>query len=81
VAGGWFDSVSCRNLGIHYKLSRSLTTLNSNNATDYRVRNAVAAHQQKQIETPTAGLQKISAQLELNKSAPQIRALVCPGLD
>jgi trimeric autotransporter adhesin len=29
------------------------------------------AHQQKQIEALTAGLQKVSAQLELNKSAPQ----------
>src|SRR5215211_5980978 len=32
---------------------------------------ATAAHQQKQIEALTAGLQKVSAQLELNKSAPQ----------
>jgi hypothetical protein len=29
------------------------------------------AQQQKQIETLAAGLQKVSAQLELNKSAPQ----------
>jgi septal ring factor EnvC (AmiA/AmiB activator) len=29
------------------------------------------AHQQKQIESLTAGLQKVSAQLELSKSAPQ----------
>jgi len=32
---------------------------------------ATIARQQKQIETLTAGLQKVSAQLELNKSAPQ----------
>jgi Chaperone of endosialidase len=32
---------------------------------------AVAAHQQKQIEALTAGLQKVSAQLELSKPAPQ----------
>jgi hypothetical protein len=31
-----------------------------------------AAQQQKQIEALTAGLQKISAQLELNKTAPEI---------
>jgi hypothetical protein len=31
---------------------------------------AVAAHQQKQIEALTAGLQKVSAQLELGKHAP-----------
>ncbi|MGE5209052.1 MAG: tail fiber domain-containing protein [Alphaproteobacteria bacterium] len=30
-----------------------------------------AAHQQKQIEALTAGLQKVSAQLELSKAAPQ----------
>jgi len=32
---------------------------------------ANAARQQKQIEALTAGLQKVSAQLELNKPAPQ----------
>ena len=32
---------------------------------------AMIARQQKQIETLTAGLQRVSAQLELNKSAPQ----------
>ena len=33
---------------------------------------ADAAHQQKQIEALTAGLQKVSAQLELSKLAPQV---------
>jgi hypothetical protein len=33
---------------------------------------ANAARQQKQIEALTAGLQKVSAQIELNKSAPQV---------
>jgi uncharacterized coiled-coil protein SlyX len=32
---------------------------------------ATAAHQQKQIEALAASLQKVSAQLELSKSAPQ----------
>ena len=32
---------------------------------------AIAAQQQKQIETLTAGLQKVSAQLEVSKAAPQ----------
>jgi hypothetical protein len=32
---------------------------------------ATAIHQQKQIEMLTAGLRKVSAQLELTKSAPQ----------
>ena len=33
---------------------------------------ALIAKQQKQIEALTAGLQKVSAQLELSKSAPQV---------
>ena len=33
---------------------------------------AVIAKQQKQIEAVTAGLQNVSAQLELSKSAPQM---------
>jgi uncharacterized protein (DUF3084 family) len=33
---------------------------------------AKIAQQQKQIEALTEGLQKVSAQLELNKAAPQI---------
>ena len=32
---------------------------------------AIDAHQQEQIEALTAGLQKVSAQLELNRAAPQ----------
>jgi hypothetical protein len=32
---------------------------------------ATVAQQQKQLEAVTAGLQKVSAQLELNKAAPQ----------
>jgi len=32
---------------------------------------AIIERQQKQIEALTAGLQKVSAQLELSKSAPQ----------
>jgi hypothetical protein len=35
---------------------------------------ATATRQQKQIEALTAGLQKVSAQLQLSKSAPQITA-------
>jgi hypothetical protein len=33
--------------------------------------NAIAIHQQQQIEALTEGLQKVSAQIELNKNAPQ----------
>jgi uncharacterized coiled-coil protein SlyX len=33
---------------------------------------ATVAQQQKQIEALTAGLQKVSAQLEVSKPAPQV---------
>ncbi len=33
---------------------------------------ATAAYQQKQIEALTAGLQKVSAQVEISKPAPQM---------
>ena len=33
---------------------------------------AIIAQQQQQIEALTAGLQKVSAQLEVDKSAPQV---------
>jgi hypothetical protein len=33
---------------------------------------AIAAHQQKQIDALTAGLHKVSAQLETSKPAPQV---------
>jgi hypothetical protein len=35
---------------------------------------ATAARQQKQIEALTAGLQKVSAQVEMSRPAPQIVA-------
>jgi trimeric autotransporter adhesin len=35
---------------------------------------ATAAHQQKQIETLSAGLRKVSAQVEVGRSAPQLAA-------
>jgi hypothetical protein len=38
----------------------------------YTVRYATAAHQQKQIERLTARLQKVSAQLEASRPAPQV---------
>src|SRR4029077_5391839 len=40
---------------------------------------ANAAHQQKQIEALTAGLQKVSAQLELSKSARKRCSIVSNG--
>ena len=45
----------------------TITQLKSNAARQ----EAAIAHQQKQIEALTVGLQKVSAQLELNKAAPR----------
>jgi len=41
-------------------------------AADKHSAEPTAAHQQKQIEAVTAGLQKVSAQLEASKPAPQV---------
>ena len=43
----------------------------SNSIAKCRNREATIAKQQKQIEALTAGLQKVSDQLELNKPAPR----------
>jgi uncharacterized coiled-coil protein SlyX len=48
--------------------SRTLQELKSHGATQ----EATIAHLQKQIEALTAGLQKVSAQLEASKPAPKV---------
>jgi len=45
----------------------TITALRANDAKQ----EATIAQQQKQIDALTAGLQKVSAELELNKPAPQ----------
>jgi uncharacterized coiled-coil protein SlyX len=50
----------------------TITELRSTVAQQQKDLQATAAHQQKQIEALTAGLQKVNAQLEVNKTAPQI---------
>jgi len=49
----------------------TITELKSTVAQQQKDFQTTAAHQQKQIEALTAGLQKMSAQLEVSKSAPQ----------
>jgi hypothetical protein len=49
----------------------TITELESRVAQQQRDFKTTAARQQKQIEALTAGLQKVSAQLELSKSAPR----------
>jgi Chaperone of endosialidase len=49
----------------------TITELKSTEAQQQKDLQATVAHQQKQIEALTAGLEKVSAQLELSKAAPQ----------
>jgi len=54
------------------KQEATITELKSIVAQQHKDFQATAAHQQKQIEALTAGLQKVSAQLEASKPAPQM---------
>ncbi len=54
----------------HRKNEEQQATIARLKSTDAK-QEATIANQQKQIEALTAGLQKVSAQLELSKSAPQ----------
>jgi len=49
-----------------------ITQLKTTLAQQQKDSRATATHQQKQIEALTAGLQKVSAQLEASKPAPQV---------
>ena len=62
-----YDAVNAMLLNEFLKEHRTVRELKSIVANQ----EATAAHQQKQIEALTAGLQKVSAQLEVSKSAPQ----------
>ena len=62
-----YDAVNARLLNEFLKEHRTVQELKSNAAKQ----EATIAQQQKQIEGLTAGLQKVSAQLELSESAPQ----------
>jgi len=56
-----YDQVNAMLLNEFLKEHRKVQELEAN-----------AVHQQKQIQALTAGLEKVSAQLELSKAAPQI---------
>ena len=62
-----YDQVNALLLNEFLKEHRTVQELKSNAAKQ----EATMAKQQKQIEALTAGLQKVSAQLELSKTAPQ----------
>ena len=55
----------------HRKAEQQQATISQLESTVAR-QEANAARQQKQIEALTAGLQKVSAQLEVSKPAPQV---------
>jgi uncharacterized coiled-coil protein SlyX len=55
----------------HRKVEQQEATITEVKSTAAK-QEATIAQQKKQIEALTAGLQKVSAQLELNKVAPQI---------
>jgi uncharacterized coiled-coil protein SlyX len=54
----------------HRNVQEQEATIRQLKCTDAK-QEATIAKQQKQIDALTAGLQKVSAQLELNKPAPQ----------
>ena len=62
-----YDAVNAMLLNEFLKEHKTVQELKSNAAKQ----EATIARQQKQIEAVTAGLQKVSAQLELSKAAPQ----------
>ena len=63
-----YEAVNAMLLNEFLKEHRTVQELKSNAAKQ----EATFAQQQKQIEALTAGLQKVSAQLEANKPPPQV---------
>ncbi len=66
-----YEAVNAMLLNEFIKEHRKVEKLEATVVQQQKDFQATATHQQKQIEALTAGLQKVSAQLELNKSAPQ----------
>jgi hypothetical protein len=66
-----YDQVNAMLLNEFLKEHRKVEELQATVAQQRRDSEATAARQQKQIETLTVGLQKVSAQLEVSKSAPR----------
>jgi hypothetical protein len=63
-----YDAVNAMLLNEFLKAHRKIQELEASNAQQQRN----FAEQQKQIDALTAGLQKVSAQLEMTRSAPQV---------
>jgi predicted RNase H-like nuclease (RuvC/YqgF family) len=66
-----YEAVNAMLLNEFLKEHRKVEALQASFAQQQRDLQATVAQQQKQIEALTSGLQRVSARLELNKSAPQ----------
>ena len=66
-----YEAVNAMLLNEFLKEHKKVEQLQATVAQQQKGFEATLAQQQKQIEALTAGLQKVSAQLELSKSAPQ----------
>jgi hypothetical protein len=67
-----YDAVNAMLLNEFLKEHRKVEALQANFAQQQKDFQSKLAVQQKQIEALTAGLQKVSAQLEVSKPAPQV---------
>ena len=65
------NSLCCRLLNEFLKEHSKVEALQASFTQQQKDYQATAAHQQQQIEALTAGLQKVSNQLELSKPAPR----------
>src|SRR5260370_15630932 len=66
-----YDAVNAMLLNEFLKQHRKVEALQASFAQQQKDFQVTAAHQQKQIEALTAGLQKVSAQLEASRPAPR----------
>jgi hypothetical protein len=66
-----YDQVNAMLLNEFLKEHRKVEALETSFAQQQKDFQAVVARQKKQIEALAAGLQKVSAQVELNNPAPQ----------
>jgi hypothetical protein len=67
-----YDAVNAMLLNEFLKEHRRVQELEATVAQQRKDSEATAVRQQKQIDALTAGLQKVSAQLEASRSAPQV---------
>jgi hypothetical protein len=67
-----YEAVNAMLLNEFLKEHKKVEQLEALAARQQKEFQATAAQQQKQIETLTAGLQKVSAQVELSKAATQM---------